>query len=131
MSWYIDSSAILKLIFIEKETAELDKAMKNRMVTSAITRVEVKRTVNRINPKMIFVADDVLAQIETLALEQKVLNFAEAFNEDVSLRTLDAIHVASALLISGSIGGMITYDKQMAKNASRMGINVLSPGAKV
>jgi uncharacterized protein len=111
LSWYIDSSAILKLIFIEKETAELDKAMKNR--------------------KMIFVADDVLAQIESLTLEQKVLNFAEAFNEDVSLRTLDAIHVASALLISGSIDGMITYDKQMAKNAKKMGINVLSPGAKV
>ena len=131
MSWYIDSSAILKLIFIEKETAQLDKAMKDRMVTSAITRVEVKRTVNRINPKMIFVADDVLAQIESLTLEQKVLNFAEAFNEDVSLRTLDAIHVASALLVSGSIDGMITYDKQMAKNAKKMGLNVLSPGAKV
>ena len=66
--------------------------MKNRMVTSAITRVEVKRTVNRINPKMIFVADDVLAQIESLTLEQKVLNFAEAFNEDVKRQFFILLH---------------------------------------
>lgn len=131
MSWYIDSSAILKLIFIEKETPELDKVMSERMVTSAITRVEVKRTVNRINPGKISVADDVLGQIESIKLEQKILNFAEAFNENVTLRTLDAIHVASALILSESVKGLITYDKQMAANAKKMGINVLSPGAKL
>jgi len=49
LSWYIDSSAILKLIFTEKETLALDKVMNNKMVTSTLTRVEVKRAVNRIN----------------------------------------------------------------------------------
>jgi hypothetical protein len=47
------------------------------------------------------------------------------------LGSLGAIHVATTLLLGERIEGLITYDKQMAKNAKKMGINVLSPGAKV
>ena len=62
MSWYVDSSAILKLIFTEKETAALDKVMGNQYVTSMISRVEVNRSVNRININLLNVASDVLNQ---------------------------------------------------------------------
>ena len=130
MSWYIDSSAILKLIFTEKETLALDKVMNNKMVTSTLTRVEVKRAVNRINSTKSKVANDVLAQLQYIELDSQTLNLAEAFSPDVTLRTLDAIHVASVLRISEAVQGIITYDKQMIANAEKMGIKVLSPGLK-
>lgn len=130
MSWYIDSSAILKLIFTEKETFALDKVMNNKMVTSTLTRVEVKRAVNRINSTKSKVANDVLAQLQYIELDSQTLNLAEAFSPDVTLRTLDAIHVASVLRISEAVQGIITYDKQMIANAEKMGIKVLSPGLK-
>jgi predicted nucleic acid-binding protein len=131
LSWYIDSSAILKLIFTEKETAELDKVMNNTMITSTLTRVEVKRAVNRINPDKLIVANDVLSQLQYTELDSQTLHLAEAFTPAVTLRTLDAIHVASVLRISDAITGMITYDKQMIASAAAMGIKVLSPGAKL
>ncbi|CAN2169380.1 PIN_MT3492-like domain containing protein [Candidatus Nanopelagicaceae bacterium] len=130
MSWYIDSSAILKLIFTEKETPALDKVMNNKMVTSTLTRVEVKRAVNRINSTKSKVANDVLAQLQYTELDSQTLNLVEAFSPDVTLRTLDAIHVASVLRISEAVQGIITYDKQMIANAEKMGIKVLSPGLK-
>ena len=131
MSWYIDSSAILKLIFTEKETADLDKVMNNQMITSTLTRVEVKRAVNRINPDKLVVANDVLAQIQYTELDSQTLQLAEAFTPAVTLRTLDAIHVASVLRIPDAVTGIISYDKQMLTNARKMGIKVLSPGAKL
>ena len=131
MSWYIDSSAILKLIFTEKETPALDKVMDNKMVTSTLTRVEVKRAVSRINSTNLKVATEVLAQLQYTDLDSQTLNLAEAFSPDVTLRTLDAVHVASVLRISDAVEGIITYDKQMIANAERMGIKVLSPGAKL
>lgn len=131
MSWYVDSSAILKLIFTEKETAELDKVMSNEMVTSTLTRVEVKRAVSRINPQMLTVANDVLEQIQYTELDSHTLHLAEAFTPDITLRTLDAIQFASVLRISDAVMGIISYDKQMVTNARNMGIKVLSPGAKL
>ena len=131
MSWYIESSAILKLIFIEKETAELDKVMNNAMVTSTLTRVEVKRAVSRINPEKLVVANDVLSQLQYTELDPQTMQLAEAFTPDITLRTLDAIHVASVLQINRAVQGIITYDKQMIANAQNMGIRVLSPGVKL
>ena len=131
MSWYIDSSAILKLIFIEKETAELDKVMNNAMVTSTFTRVEVKRAVSRINPEKLVVANDVLSQLQYTELDPQTMQLAEAFTPDITLRTLDAIHVASVLQINRAVQGIITYDKQMIASAQNMGIRVLSPGVKL
>ena len=131
MSWYIDSSAILKLIFIEKETAELDKVMNNAMVTSTLTRVEVKRAVSRINPEKLVVANDVLSQLQYTELDPQTMQLAEAFTPDITLRTSDAIHVASVLQINRAVQGIITYDKQMIANAQNMGIRVLSPGVKL
>jgi len=104
--------------------------MNSKMVTSTLTRVEVKRAVNRINPQKMVVANDVLAQIQYTELDSQTLQLAEAFAPDITLRTLDAIHVASVLRISGAVTGIISYDKQMISNAKTMGIEVLSPGAK-
>ena len=130
MSWYLDSSAILKFIFAEPERPSLVKSLTSKAITSELARLEVKRAIYRINPKDIALANQELSRINFVSISDLVLGVAEAFTSSVTLATLDAIHVATALTLGSQIEGIISYDKQMITNARNMGIKVLSPGAK-
>ena len=131
MSWYLDSSAILKFIFAEPERPVLVKEISGGVISSELSRLEVRRAVFKMQPSAIELADEELAKINFADLSGTVLRMAGSFGENISLGSLDAIHVATTLLLGERIEGLITYDKQMAKNAKKMGINVLSPGAKL
>jgi hypothetical protein len=131
LSWYLDSSAILKYIFAEPERPALVKALTSQAISSELTRLEVKRIVYRINPKDIILANEELSRINFVSISNQVLGVAESFTSSVTLATLDAIHVATAITLGKGIEGIITYDKQMVTNARNMGIKVLSPGAKL
>ena len=131
MSWYLDSSAILKFIFAEPERPALVKALISPAISSELARLEVKRAVYRMQPKNIALANEELARISFVMVSNQVLKIAEAFTANVSLATLDSIHVATVLTLGKKVDGIITYDKQMIANAERMGIKVLSPGAKL
>jgi predicted nucleic acid-binding protein len=131
LSWYLDSSAILKYIFAEPERPALVKALTSQAISSELARLEVKRAVYRINPKDIILANEELSRINFVSISNQVLGVAESFTSSVTLATLDAIHVATAISLGKGIEGIITYDKQMITNAGKMGIKVLSPGAKL
>ena len=131
MSWYLDSSAILKYIFAEPERPALVKALTSQAISSELARLEVKRAIYRINPKDIILANEELSRINFVSISNQVLGIAESFTNSVTLATLDAIHVATAITLGKGIEGIITYDKQMITNARNMGIKVLSPGAKL
>ena len=128
MSWYLDSSAILKLILDEIERPFLLKTLKTKSITSRISRVEVKRTVTRLAPEHLKLTNSELEKFDYLPLSPSVLSIAEGFTAKVTLKTLDALHIASVLSLGTFIDGLITYDKQMIKNAKELGIRVLSPG---
>jgi hypothetical protein len=130
LSWYLDSSAILKYIFAEPERPALVKALTSQAISSELAQLEVKRAVYRINPKDIILANEELSRINFVSISNQVLGVAESFTSSVTLATLDAIHVATAITLGKGIEGIITYDKQMIANAATMGIKVLSPGAK-
>jgi predicted nucleic acid-binding protein len=130
LSWYIDSSAILKFIFAEPERPALVKALISPAISSELARLEVKRAVYRMQPKNIALANEELARISFVMVSNQVLKIAEAFTANVSLATLDSIHVATVLTLGKKVDGIITYDKQMIANAEKMGIKVLSPGLK-
>ena len=130
MSWYLDSSAILKYVFAEPERPAMVKALTSQAISSEIARLEVKRAVFRINPKDIELANEELSRINFVSISNQGLTVAESFTGSVTLATLDAIHVATAITLGHQIEGIITYDKQMISNAAVMGIKVLSPGAK-
>ena len=130
MSWYLDSSAILKYVFAEPERPAMVKALTSQAISSELARLEVKRAVFRINPKDIELANEELSRINFVSISNQVLNVAESFTGSVTLATLDSIHVATAITLGHQIEGIITYDKQMISNAAVMGIKVLSPGAK-
>lgn len=127
MNWYLDSSAILKLIFQEDESDALVRAIKDRCVTSSISRIEVIRIVQRTNPEGLSFAKAELSKLILVPINEAVIRIAESFAGLATLRSLDAIHVASALLVQNSIDGLITYDLQMARNAKELGLVVHSP----
>jgi predicted nucleic acid-binding protein len=131
LSWYLDSSAILKYVFAEPERPAMVKALTSQAISSELARLEVKRAVYRINPKDIALANEELSRVNFVSISNQVLTVAESFTGSVTLATLDAIHVATAISLGNQIDGIITYDKQMLTNARNMGIKVLSPGAKL
>jgi predicted nucleic acid-binding protein len=131
LSWYLDSSAILKYVFAEPERPAMVKALTSQAISSELARLEVKRAVYRINPKDIALANEELSRVNFVSISNQVLTVAESFTGSVTLATLDAIHVATAISLGNQIDGIITYDKQMVTNAGLMGIKVLSPGAKL
>ena len=130
MSYYLDSSAILKIIFQEDESAALAKFITEPAITSSISRVEVLRTVQRIDPSRVQLAHSELAKINIVEPIPSILTIAENFSHEVTLRSLDAIHVATVIFLSTATRGLITYDKLMAKNAEQLGLKVLAPGTK-
>lgn len=130
MSWYLDSSAILKLILTESESKSLNIFLTDEAMTSTISRVEVIRTLNRMSPSSVTRGKEILAKILLTPMNPTILSSAENFPESITLRSLDAIQIATVIFLNKSVEGVITYDKQMIKNAKELGIKVVSPGMK-
>lgn len=121
----------MKYVFAEPERPAMVKALTSQAISSELARLEVKRAVYRINPKDIALTNEELSRVNFVSISNQVLTVAESFTGSVTLATLDAIHVATAISLGNQIEGIITYDKQMVANAGLMGIKVLSPGAKL
>jgi predicted nucleic acid-binding protein len=129
--WYIDSSAILKLIKPEKESAALIKRLPSLLISSRISRVEVARTIISYEPDLLDVTYDVLADIQMIPVEDAIVTIAENLPQFIDLRSLDSLHMASALAIKNVLKGIITYDKEMVIAAESLGFKTLSPGMKL
>ena len=130
MSWYADSSAILKLLIVEKESAALTNFIDFTIKSSVLTRVEIISVLHKIAPEKIAQAQVILAGIDLTPLNPAILSAAENFAPAITLKSLDALHVASVLFLGAAVEGLITYDKAMIKNAKELGITVVSPGMK-
>jgi predicted nucleic acid-binding protein len=130
LRWYIDSSAIIKLIRLENESKALVAALPKRIISSNLSRVEVLRTIKIHANESLESAYAILAEIEMLLIDNTVMNTAEGLPPFITLRTLDSIHLASALTLKNDIEGIITYDKDMAKASLAMDLKTLSPGVK-
>jgi uncharacterized protein len=129
--WYIDSSAIIKLIKPEKESAALIKKLPRVLIASRISRVEVTRTIIRYEPDLLDATYDVLADIQMVPVEDSIVTIAENLPQFIDLRSLDSLHIASALAIKNVLKGIITYDKEMVIAAEALGFKTLSPGIKL
>jgi len=127
VSWYLDSSAILKLIFKESESSALIHVLSESPTSSSLARLEVMRVVQRTNSSELPTARNILAKFLFIPINESVIRIAENFTDATPLRSLDAIHIASALLVQSSIQGLITYDTTMATAAKDFGLNVISP----
>ena len=95
-------------------------------LASAIVEVEVIRAVRRRVPRLIVQAHAVVAQISVIELTETIRARAAQL-EPVTLRSLDALHLATALEIGDELGAVVTYDARMAGAAESLGLAVLAP----
>jgi predicted nucleic acid-binding protein len=125
---YLDSSAILKLAVREAETAALVGYLRRRrpLVSSALARIEVLRALLPAGPQAVARGRDVLATIELVRIGDKVLSAAGTLLPN-ELRSLDAIHLATAGRLGDQLARLVTYDQRMAGAAQRLGHRVVSP----
>lgn len=127
---YVDSSALLKLAVREPETAALEAhvAHRNGLVSSRLAVVECRRAARRASRvRVLNAVEDVLEAIYLLDITQAILD-AAAMADPPLLRSLDAIHLATALSIGDAQVEVITYDKRFAEAARANGLTVIQPG---
>jgi predicted nucleic acid-binding protein len=127
---YVDSSAIVKLVAHEPETAALVETLRSDpdTISSALARVEVMRAARRAggSPERADRAAGVLDRIALVPIDAEILGRA-AILEPGDLRSLDAIHLATALLLRQDIAGLVTYDARQGEAAAAADIAVLAP----
>ncbi|NBY82497.1 MAG: PIN domain-containing protein [Actinobacteria bacterium] len=128
ISWYFDSSAILKIIFKESNWSQVAQYADEGIYTSRISRLEVLRTVARVAPALRDQSESYLKKCAIVELKPAILKAAEQFDFRIKLKSLDAIHIASALGIQPLINGVISYDRVMVDQAKNLGLTALSPG---
>jgi hypothetical protein len=127
---YVDSSALLKLVVSEAETAALEADLTTRdgLVTSGLAVVECHRAARRAGSRRILQrTEQVFESVYLLDLTPAILERASTL-WPVVLRSLDAIHLASALTVDGTDLEVITYDDRMAEAARANGLRVSQPG---
>ena len=95
-------------------------------ITSRLSGVEVLRSVNKFDPLLVNYAKSVMKQISVCEIEEDILRRAESYGPEITVKASDAIHLATTEALSSLIKGIITLDKQMAKNADRLGLEVFS-----
>ena len=124
---YLDASALVKLVVPEQETDALTAYVDQQAVltSSSLARVEVMRTVRPHGPAAILAGRSLLAQLDLVQLDDELLDLAAEI--DLPLRSLDAIHVASALELGDALRALITYDAQMTRAAEALGLPVAAP----
>ncbi len=125
---YIDSSAIVKLVVAEPESTALRRHLRRRrpLVSSALARTEVLRALLPAGERAVAAGRAVLADIELARVNNRVLADAAAL-EPVELRTLDAIHLATAQRFGAELAQMVTYDDRMLVAATQLGIRTATP----
>ncbi len=125
---YVDSSALVKLAVSEPESAALRGYLRRRrpLVCSSLARAEVARALISLGEDALRRGDDVLARIDLVRINDRVLRAAGAMRP-AELRSLDAIHLATAQQFGGELRAVVTYDNRMATAAEALGWRVANP----
>lgn len=125
---YLDSSAIVKLAVAEPESAALRQYLRRRRpyVTSALARTEVARALLPAGPTAVRRGNEVLSRFELIRVNNRVLSIAGALLP-AELRSLDAVHLATAQLLGDDLAQLVTYDARMAEAARSLGWAVTAP----
>ena len=125
---YLDSSAIVKLVSREPETADLVRVVRAdpTLISSALAWAEVLRAVRRVRGNTAR-AEGILGAVALVPIDDGIIRLAATL-APVTLRTLDAIHVATALSLGADVSQLATYDDRLAQTAVTAGLDVIAPG---
>ena len=125
---YLDASAFVKLVKDEPESAALDAALEAwpRKSSSALLEVEGPRAARRTNPLAYDAARALLDGMELLEIDADIRR-AAADLPDPGVRTLEAIHLATALSLGERCGAFFAYDDRLVAPARAHGLTVTVP----
>lgn len=128
---YLDSAAIVKLAHPEAESAPLERWLAARpstaRVTSTLAEIELPRALRRSAPAALARVPAILATLYRLEITASVRSASAAFGNS-SLRTLDAIHLATALALQAELEAFVTYDTRLLAAAVAAGLPTAAPG---
>lgn len=124
---YVDASALIAALGDEEHSDAARRALArgDRLVSSALIEVEVARTMHRAPASVQALARERLDAIGRIAISQEIIGRAARLAPDAGLRSLDAIHVATALAIPDDVG-MLTLDRRLWEASLKLGLDVVA-----
>ena len=126
---YLDSSAFVKVVVAEPESKALRGFLARsaaRRVSSALVRTEAMRAVRHLGPEVMAVTREALRRIDLIGVDDRILDVAGILEPGI-MRTLDAIHLATALALGDDLEAIVTYDERMADAAALLGVRIARP----
>jgi len=127
---YLDSAAVVKLVHAEPESAALrswlDEQAEIQWISSVLTEIESFRALARYAPEAVSRLPAVLDQIDLIDLDQRIRMLAQTVTP-ATVRSLDAIHLGTALGSRSSLTSFVTYDKRLLDAAQAAGLPIDAP----
>jgi predicted nucleic acid-binding protein len=130
LAHYVDTSALVKLVVDEPETAALRRWLRRtdrEPVSSDVTRTELLRAVRRGAPDRVELAREVLDSVTLVEVTTAICELAGRLDPAI-LRSLDAIHLAAAIDLGDDLEAVVVYDERLADAARANGLIVVAPG---
>ena len=129
--YYAGTSAVIKLLVEETHSKEFaafyDDHSDAEWVSSVLMRIELTRAVARAMPALLPEARDLLTAFSYIAIDDEIVDAAMS-EPDRALRSLDAIHLATARLLAPELDALVAYDDRLIKAATDAGLAAVSPG---
>ena len=126
---YLDSSAFVKLVVEEAETAAVRAFLADRSarrVSSALLRTESLRAVRHLGSDALATVREGLRRVDLVGIDDRILDAAGTLEPRV-LRALDAIHLATAMAVGDDLEAIVTYDERMVDAAKLLGLSTATP----
>ena len=128
--YYADTSAVIKLLVEESHSKALaafyDAHADAEWVSSALLRIELTRAVTRALPALLPDARDLLLAFSFVAIDDDIVEGAMS-EPDRGLRSLDAIHLATARILGEDLDAIVSYGDRLLKAATDAGLETASP----
>jgi uncharacterized protein len=128
-AFYLDSSAFVKVVVEEPESPHIRGFLARqeaRRVSSALLRAEAARAVRYLGPDALFGTRTALRRVDLITIDDRILDSAGVL-EPAIVRTLDAIHLATALALGDDLAAVLTYDERMMEGAKLLGLPTVAP----
>ena len=127
---YLDSSAFVKLVVEERETPAVRTFLADRLarrVSSALLRAESLRAVRNLGPDALAMVREGLRRVDLIGIDDRKNMDAAGTLEPQVLRTLDAVHLATAMAVGDDLETIVTYDERMIEAARLVGLPTATP----
>ena len=126
-TWYLDTSAFIKLVTLEPETEAFTIWCRGRsLVSSDLLRTEAQRAVQSHHADIRDRCDRLMTGLALIHLTREHFDLAGRI-EGPGLRSLDAIHLAAALAIGDDLAGLASYDKKLNQACRSLALTVVAP----